>query len=188
MIEAPIHNSPPLKTGYRETFDQIRKALPLRGAYNFDPAVNAKLRRLDPEREFATPELLRVLVSAGVPTSDLITAERARAWAAVGQVLALMAHAGLRNGPHIGVALQNIKMSDNRLSRLLTARGKAFREQSIRTVHLIAGAGNAASLDDLLELILVESLGHTDEWAEKLRLRIVESFERATKKAQASAG
>ena len=75
--------------------------------------------------------------------------------------------------------LSEIELSDNRLARLLTARGQAFREQAVRTVRLVASAGKPANLDDLLELMLVENLSGQDEWAESLRLRIVESFERA---------
>jgi hypothetical protein len=58
-------------------------------------------------------------------------------------------------------------------------------------VRLVAGASKPANLDDLLELMLVENLPGQDEWAESLRLRIVESFERAAQgreKAAASAG
>ena len=61
----------------------------------------------------------------------------------------------------------------------------------VRTVRLVAGAGKPANLDDLLELMLVENLSAQDEWAESLRLRIVESFERASQaqeKAAASSG
>jgi hypothetical protein len=188
MTEALIRKPPTPKTGYRQLFEQISKELPQRGAFSFDAAVSARLRRLDPETEFATPDLVRVLVSAGVATGELRHSERARSWAAVGQSLALMAHAGLRSGPSIGAALRHIELSDNRLARLLTARGAALREQGIRTVRLISSAGNPASLDDLLELMLVDTLPGSDEWAESLRLRIVESFERATPKADASVG
>ena len=180
MTEASAKRPKIEKSGYPKLFEGIRKELPLRGAYNFDSAVSATIRRLDSESEFATPELVRVLVCAGVPRDDFYNPERARAWAAVGQVLAIMAHAGLPGGPkRIGEVLSEIELSDNRLARLLTARGQAFREQAVRTVRLVAGAGNPANLDDLLELMLVEHLPGQDEWAESLRLRIVESFERA---------
>jgi hypothetical protein len=188
MTEELIQKFPIPKTGYRQLFEQISKELPQRGALSFSAAVSANLRRLDPETEFATPDLVRVLVRAGVATGDLRNNERARAWATVGQSLALMAHAGLRSGPRIGTALRDIALSDNRLARLLTARGAALREQAVRTVRRIASAGKPASLDDLLELLLVDTLAGSDEWAESLRLRIVESFERATPKADASTG
>jgi len=191
MTEASTKKPKMEKSGYPKVFEDIRKELPLRGGYNFNSAVSAAIRRLDPEKEFAAPELVRVLVFAGVSNGDFHNSERARAWAAVGQALALMAHSGLRGGPKIGAVLHEIGLNDNRLARLLTARGHAFREQAVRIVRLVAGASKPANLDDLLELMLVENLPGQDEWAESLRLRIVESFERAAQgreKAAASAG
>lgn len=87
------------KTGNPKIFEEIRRRLPLRGAPDFDPGVSAMIRRLDAETEFAAPALVRVLVAGGVSARALREAERARAWAAVGQALALMAHADLRGGP-----------------------------------------------------------------------------------------
>ena len=99
MTEASAKKTKIEKTGYPKLFEGIRKELPLRGAYNFNFAVSATIRRLNPESEFAAPELVRVLVSAGVLKNDFYIPERARAWAAVGQALAIMAHAGLPGGP-----------------------------------------------------------------------------------------
>ena len=186
MTEALIQNLTAPKQGYRQIFEKIRKELPQRSDFNFNPATNARLRRLDPETEFATPALVRVLVASGVETNDFRNNEKARAWAAVAQAHALMAHADLRNGPHIGAVLYYIKFSDNRLARLLTARSAALREQATRTVRFIVSSGESASLDDLLELMLVETLPKSDEWAEILRLRIVENFERTKSKEDTS--
>jgi hypothetical protein len=98
-----------------------------------------------------------------------------------------MAHADLPRGPRIGKVLAELELSDNRLARLLTAQGESLRAQALRTVRIVVAAGKPATLDDLLELMLVDGLPGQDEWAEAIRLRIVESYERAAHQAEKAA-
>ena len=171
------------KTGYPKLFEEIGKKLPDRSRGDFDGGISAAIRRLDPETQFGAAALVRVLVKGGVATSALRDPEQARAWAGVAQALAIMAHAGLRGGPAVGRVLGELALSDNRLARLLTARGQAFRAQALRTIRLIAANGKPARLDHLLELMLTEGQPERGEMAESLRLRIVADFEYAMQKA-----
>jgi CRISPR-associated protein Cse2 (CRISPR_cse2) len=172
------------RPSYAELFRKLSNEMPLRGSRLFNSGISATLRRLDPETEFSTPALVRALVFAGVPSSDIRSPDQAKAWAAVTQALALMAHAGLPRGPGIGKVLAELKLSDNRLARLLTAQGESLRAQALRTVRIVVAAGKPAALDDLLELMLVDGLPGQGEWAEAIRLRIVGSYERAAHQAE----
>jgi hypothetical protein len=172
---------------HAELFRKLSNEIPLRGSRLFNSGISATLRRLDPETEFSTPALVRALVFAGVPGSDIRSPTQAKAWAAITQALALMAHADLPRGPRIGKVLAELELSDNRLARLLTAQGESLRAQALRTVRIVVAAGKPSTLDDLLELMLVDGLPGQDEWAEAIRLRIVESYERAAHQAEKAA-
>ena len=187
MTEIELAQIKKPKTSYPKLFEDIRKNLPDRSRGDFNGGVSAAIRRLDPETQFGNAALVRVLVNGGVSTGALHQPEQAQAWATVAQALAIMAHAGLRSGPAaVGAVLGELALSDNRLARLLTARGEAFRAQALRTVRLIAAQGKSANLDYLLELMLIEGKPERGERAETLRLYIVADFEHAMQKANKS--
>lgn len=141
-----------------------------------DTGSMAALRRGDAGAVLAQPAFHRL--TAGF--DDLEFAEDgAERWATVVQGIALTGGA-TGDAESAGRTLATLGFSESRLSRLLSARGEAFRNQ----VTLLArfARANGASLDwrDLGELVLVEE--RLAPRAEELRLRLARSYYRAIDK------
>lgn len=150
----------------------VREALPVR--------IAAPLRRTAPEQwSLRMAELLPVLLRAGVSDAQMRDEERVRRWAVLVHLVAVLsgttnerAHADRRPA---GVALHEAGYSEARLSKLLTARGDALRDQVARLARFLRAKG-AMPLDlrPLAKLVLSE--GSDEEAADAARLAIARSY------------
>jgi CRISPR type I-E-associated protein CasB/Cse2 len=75
-------------------------------------------------------------------------------------------------GRRLGAAMQDIGLSENRLMRLTSARGKGLEAQVIRVMRMLAQKGQApVNLHTLFALI-----GHDPDKAEDARIRIAKDY------------
>lgn len=157
----------------------IRDALPTR--------VAAPLRRGAPEQwSLHLAELLPILLRANVSEASMRDDDIVRRWAALVHLVAVLsgttndrAHADRRR---TGEVLHQAGYSEARLSKLLTARGDALRDQLGRLARFLRAKG-AMPLDlrPLAELVLNEGL--TETRAETARLTIARSYYGAADRA-----
>src|SRR5262249_42281420 len=103
--------------------------------------------------------------------------EQLKRWALVLHGMALMSGPG--TSPHDpstrpGGAFANAGLSEQRFTRLLVARGPAFRDQIPRIARFVAGQGHRFDWEPLARLILYE--GRNEEAAEDIRLRLAAQF------------
>lgn len=187
MIEASQTQPANDRPSYAELFRKLSNEIPLRGSRLFNSGISATLRRLDPETEFSTPALVRALVFAGVPGSDIRSPTQAKAWAAITQALALMAHADLPRGPRIGKVLAELELSDNRLARLLTAQEESLRAQALRAVRIVWRLANRPRSTTCWSSCSSMACQDRTNGQKPIRLRIVESYERAAHQAEKAA-
>jgi CRISPR system Cascade subunit CasB len=156
----------------------VREALPTR--------VAAPLRRMAPEQwSLRMAELLSVLGRAGVAVGS-VDLDHAARWAVLVHLVAVLsgttndrAHADRRR---TGAALHQAGYSEARLSKLLTARGEALRDQVARLARFLRAKG-AMPLDlrPLARLVLNE--GRDEREAEAARLSIARGFYAAADRA-----
>lgn len=143
-----------------------------------DTGSMAALRRGDASAVLAQPAFHRL--TAGFDDLD-VAGDGAERWATVVQGIALTgvppdgADAG-------GVTLAKLGFSESRLSRLLSARGKAFRDQVTLLARFVRGRGASLDWRDLGELVLVEE--RAEPRAEELRLRLARGYYRTIDKSQ----
>jgi len=137
---------------------------------------HAALARLDPDapRPHQVGALARALVLAGI-SPDEWRPETWRRWALIANGMAL---AGSDSHDRLGRQLARAQVSESRVTRLLTARGDAFRQQIPRVVRLMASRSVAPNWRELGALILATD--HDEERAETQRLRIAGQFFSAT--------
>ncbi|WP_326543542.1 type I-E CRISPR-associated protein Cse2/CasB [Pseudorhodoferax sp.] len=132
----------------------------------------AALARLDPDalRPHEIAALSRALLAAGLEPEHW-RAETWPRWALVAHGMALAGHDGQGR---LGRQLAQAGVAESRVTRLLTARGEAFRQLLPRLLRLLASKGVQPNWFELGELILKEdSRDHDDaSRAEQLRLRI----------------
>ena len=85
-----------------------------------------------------------------------------------------MALAGHDRKQKLGEQLAQAKVSESRVTKLLTSRGDAFTQLLPRVLRLLASKGVAPNWRELGELVLKESSNQRDdkEKAEAIRLRI----------------
>lgn len=132
----------------------------------------AALARLQPEalQPHELAALSRALLAAGL-SPDAWHPDTWPRWALIAQGIALAGHDG---GRPLGEQLARAGVAESRVTKLLTARGEAFRPLLPRLLRLLASLGVAPNWRELGELVLIES--STDrrriEAAEALRLRI----------------
>ncbi len=132
----------------------------------------AALARLQPEalQAHELAALSRALLAAGL-SPDSWHPDTWPRWALIAQGIALAGHDGSRP---LGEQLARAGVAESRVTKLLTARGEAFRQLLPRLLRLLASLGVAPNWRELGELVLIES--STDrqriEAAEALRLRI----------------
>lgn len=109
-----------------------------------DPGPAASLRR-DPLAGSGSAAFWQLLAENGIAATERME----RRWAAVIQAIAILTPKGrASDGPKpsahhagnpMGTALQEAGVSDQRLARMLAARGKTRRELVIRTCRRLAG-------------------------------------------------
>lgn len=143
-------------------------------AHGLDAGERAALARLDPDDEFRPHQiaaLCRALVHADLAPEHW-QADTWRRWAMIAHGMALAGHDGSRR---LGQQLSAAGVSESRVTKLLTARGDAFRQLVPRLLRLLASKeGQAPNWFDLGDLILNQ--GRDEQAAETIRLRIASSF------------
>ncbi|HNC79847.1 MAG TPA: type I-E CRISPR-associated protein Cse2/CasB [Rhodocyclaceae bacterium] len=133
-----------------------------------DNGEHAALARLDPDapRPHQIGALARALVLAGIPPDDW-QPETWQRWALIAHGMALAGHDG---SVHLGTQLARAQVSESRVTRLLTARGDAFRQQIPRVLRLMASRSVAPNWKELGKLILTTD--RDEERAEAQRLSV----------------
>lgn len=143
-------------------------------AHGLDNGEHAALARLDPDAEFRPHQiaaLSRALVYADLAPEQW-QPDTWRRWAMIAHGMALAGHDSSRR---LGQQLSAAGVSESRVTKLLTARGDAFRQLVPRLLRLLASKeGQSPNWFDLGNLILNQ--GRDEQAAETIRLRIAGSF------------
>ncbi len=141
-----------------------------------DNGEQAALARLDPEapRPHQVGALARALVLADIAPDDWLP-ETWQRWALLAHGMALAGHDA---SARLGTQLARAEVSESRITRLLTARGDAFRQQVPRLLRLMASRGVAPNWLEFGALILATDRDETR--AETLRLRVAGNYYSAT--------
>lgn len=136
------------------------------------PGDRAALARLNPEalRPHEIAALSRALLAAGLQPENW-RAETWPRWALIAHGMALAGHDG---SGRLGRQLANAGVAESRVTRLLTARGEAFRQLLPRVLRLLASKNVPPNWFELGELVLKEDSLDADDAtrAEQLRMRI----------------
>jgi len=139
---------------------------------NAGPGDRATLARMDPDalRPHEIAALSRALLAAGLQPE----AWRPETWPRWALVAHGMALAGHDDAGRLGRQLAQAGVAESRVTKLLTARGEAFRQLLPRVLRLLASKGVQPNWFELGELVLKEdSHAHDDiQRAEQLRMRI----------------
>jgi CRISPR system Cascade subunit CasB len=155
------------------------------GRPEFSTGERAALRRLNPNDPGGhIGAVCRLLISAGFAV-ERASLDQLKRWAVVLHGMALMSGPDL--DPHnpsirVGDGLVNAGLSEQRFTRLLSARGPAFREQVPRLARFLAARHQSLDWLPLARLILYEELNR--EAAEDIRLRIASQYYSARAKAE----
>ncbi len=148
--------------------------------YGLGKAEKAALTRMDPDGELRPHQiaaLARALIYAGLEPEHW-QPETWRRWALVAHGMALAGHA---NGA-LGNQLCAAKVSESRVTKLLTSRGDAFRQLLPRLLRLLASKEVAPNWHELGWLILHE--GRDEDQAEAIRMRIAGRYFSAVAKSE----
>ncbi|MDP3872860.1 MAG: type I-E CRISPR-associated protein Cse2/CasB [Methyloversatilis sp.] len=151
----------------------IAKSQRFRGdTASLNKGEQAALARLDPDapRPHQIGALAHALVLAGIEPDDWKTGTWHR-WALLAQGMALAGHDG---SSRLGAQFAHASVSESRVTRLLTARGDAFRQQVPRLARLMASRRIAPNWLEFGALILATD--RDEAHAEALRLRIAGSY------------
>ena len=155
-------------------------------AYALGTGERAALARLDPDAEELKPHqiaaLTRALLFAGLEP-ERWRPETWRNWALIAHGMALAGHDGTGR---LGKQLSDAGVAESRVTRLLTARGDAFRQLLPRLLRLLASKEVAPNWYELGGLILA---GQDEGRAEDIRMKIAGYYfsARAAADRQASA-
>ena len=143
---------------------------------NAGPGDRAALARMDPDalRPHEIAALSRALLTAGLQP-ETWRPETWPRWALIAHGMALAGHDG---AGRLGRQLAQAGVAESRVTKLLTARGEAFRQLLPRVLRLLASKGVQPNWFELGELVLKEdSRAHDDiQRAEQLRMRIAGSY------------
>ncbi len=136
------------------------------------PGDRAALARLDPHalRPHEIAALARALLAAGLQP-ETWHADTWPRWALIAHGMALAGHDG---SGRLGRQLAQAGVAESRVTKLLTARGDAFRQLVPSMLRLLASKAVQPNWFELGELVLKESIA-TDgaaARADDLRLRI----------------
>jgi CRISPR system Cascade subunit CasB len=136
------------------------------------PGDRAALARMDPDalRPHEIAALSRALLAAGLQP-ETWRPETWPRWALIAHGMALAGHDG---AGRLGQQLAQAGVAESRVTKLLTARGEAFRQLLPRVLRLLASKAVQPNWFELGELVLKEgSSAHDDtQRAELLRMRI----------------
>lgn len=150
-------------------------------AHGLDSGERAALARLDPDGELRPHQiaaLSRALIYADLEP-DTWKAETWQRWALIAHGMALAEHDASLS---LGLQLSKGDVSESRVTKLLTARGDAFRQLLPRLLRLLASKGVKPNWHELGGLILNQE--RDEERAEDIRLKIAGRFFSAEAKKQ----
>ncbi|CAH1904941.1 CRISPR-associated protein Cse2 (CRISPR_cse2) [Candidatus Nitrotoga sp. HW29] len=142
-------------------------------AHGLDNGERAALARLDPDGELRPHQiaaLSRALIYAELEP-DTWKPETWQRWALIAHGMALAGHDASQS---LGQQLSKANVSESRVTKLLTARGDAFRQLLPRLLRLIASKSIAPNWHELGGLILSQE--RDEEKAEDIRLKIAGRF------------
>ncbi len=141
---------------------------------DFGTGELAQLRRNDPATVAGQPAFHRLMADRDRPIAE----SEALRWATLVHVMAITAAHGsaLRSGEALAAA----GLSEARFTRLMAARGDAFRDQLVLAARLLASKQIPIHWGDLGDLLLAEDID--EERAATLRFRIAQSYFRALRK------
>jgi CRISPR system Cascade subunit CasB len=151
-------------------------------AHGLGSGEHAALARLDPDsalRPHQMAALTRALLYAGLEP-DHWHRSTWRRWALIAHGIALAGHDGSRS---LGQQLCDAGVAESRVTKLLTARGEAFRQLLPRLLRLLASKEVAPNWYELGGLILHE--GCDDQKAETIRLKIASRYFTAVARSKA---
>lgn len=156
-------------------------------AYGLGTGERAALARMDPDRMRAhqVAALSRALIQAEMEPENW-KPETWQRWALIAHGMALAGHDG--KNP-LGVQLSHADVAENRITKLLTARGDAFKQLIPPLLRLLASKEVAPNWRELGSLILNESKpdAKAQEQAEEIRMRVAgRYFSAQAKKAKAA--
>ncbi len=178
----PIDETPPgvpEPAPYREPFGAL--AAYIQRASSGERAALARLRpeALQPHQLAA---LARALLAAGLAPEQWHPATWPR-WALIAHGMALAGHDGKQA---VGKQLADARVSESRVTKLLTSRGDAFTQLLPRVLRLLASKGVAPNWRQLGELVLLEGSAQATHQtaAEDLRLRIAGPYFSAMARAE----
>lgn len=148
-------------------------------AYGLGAGERAALARMNSEamRAHQIAALSRALVQAELEPEHWRPGTWLR-WALIAHGMALAGHNG--KGA-LGVQLCTAGVAENRVTKLLTARGDAFRQLLPPLLRLLASKEVAPNWGELGGLILSE--GKDEEGAEEIRMKIASRYFSAQAKA-----
>ena len=151
--------------------------------HGLDNGERAALARLDPDGELRPHQiaaLSRALIYADLhPDTENWKPETWQRWALIAHGMALAGHDASQR---LGRQLSDAGVSEPRVTKMLTARGEAFRQLLPRLLRLIASKGVAPNWNELGGLILNQE--HDEEKAEDIRFKIAGRFFSAEAKKQ----
>ena len=138
-------------------------------AHGLDSGERAALARLDPDNELRPHQiaaLCRALVYAELAPEGWHPGTWQR-WTLIAHGMALTGHDGSRS---LGLQLSEANVSESRVTKLLTARGDAFRQLLPRLLRLLASKEKTPNWHELGGLILNQD--RNEDEAETIRLNI----------------
>lgn len=141
-------------------------------AYGLGNGERAALARMNPEamRAHQIAALSRALIQAEL-NPEHWKPDTWRRWALIAHGMALAGHNGKGT---LGEQLHSADVAENRVTKLLTARGAAFRRTIPPLLRLLASREVALNWSELGDLILCESRPDkaAQDNAEKIRMKI----------------
>ena len=169
----------PERAPYREPFGALAAYIQRASA-----GERAALARLRPEalQPHQMAALARALLAAGLAPEQWHPATWPR-WALIAHGMALAGHDGRQA---LGKQLADARVSESRVTKLLTSRGDAFTQLVPRVLRLLASKGVAPNWRQLGELVLLEGSAQATHQtaAEDLRLRIAGPYFSAMTRAE----
>ena len=176
--EPPNNSAPPATERKEQPISRLARIIAQTSrfsgdAHGLDNGERAALSRLDPDGELRPHQiaaLSRALIYAELEP-DTWKPEIWQRWALIAHGMALAGHDANQS---LGQQLSKADVSESRVTKLLTARGDAFRQLLPRLLRLIASKGVAPNWHELGGLILSQE--RDEKKAEDTRLKIAGRF------------